>query len=87
MFTAEVEGSVGFGYDFLYLGLEAGRVVVKFNNFGGLESNTVSMTSSVYVNDTEIHTVQIVFRSMTLELLVDNYDRVSVSGKHKFLSN
>ena len=81
LFTAEVNGSLGVGYDFLYLGIEGGRVVVKFNNFGGLNFTTVSGSSSVSVNDTEIHAVQVLFRSQTVDLLVDNHDRVLVPGK------
>ena len=79
LFTAEVNGSLGVGYDFLYLGIEGGLVVVKFNNSGGLNFTTVS--GSVSVNDTEIHAVQVLFRSQTVDLLVDNHDRVLVPGK------
>ena len=78
LFTAEVNGTVG---DFLYLGVEGGHVVVKFNNSGGLDFNTVSGSSSVQVNDTEIHAVQVLFRFQTVELLVDNHDRVLIPGK------
>lgn len=80
LFTAEVDGTLGVGYDFLYLGIEGGHVVVKFNNFGGLNV-TVSGSSSVSVNDTKIHAVQVLFRSQTVDLLVDNHDRVLVPGK------
>lgn len=56
-------------------------MVVKFNNFGGLDLHTVSGTSSIHVNDTEIHVVQVLFRSETVDILVDNSDRVLVPGK------
>lgn len=77
MFTAEVNDPVGTGYDFLYFGIEGGHLVVKFNDFGGLESSTVTGTSNILVNDTELHRVQILFRSGTVDLLVDNSDRVT----------
>ena len=80
LFTAEVDDQVGIGYDFLYLGLEGGRVVIKFNNVGGLDLFTVTGTSSVHVNDTELHRVQILFRSGTVDMLVDNSNRVLVPG-------
>ena len=80
LFTAEVNNQVGSGYDFLYLGLEGGRVVVKFNNVGGLDFFTVTGTSSVHVNDTELHRVQVLFRSGTVNMLLDNSDRVLVAG-------
>ena len=83
MFTAEVDSILGVGYDFLYLGVEGGRMVMKFNNFGGLDFTTVSGASSVQVNDTEIHSVQVQFRSETVELLVDNWDRVTVNGTYE----
>ena len=81
LFTAEVNNQVGSGYDFLYLGLEGGHVVVKFNNVGGLDFFTVSGTSNSQVNDTELHRVQVLFQSGTVDLLVDNSDRVMVSGE------
>ena len=81
LFTAEVSNQVGSGYDFLYLGLEGGRVVVKFNNVGGLDFFTVTGTSSVQVNDTELHRVQVLFRTGTVDMLVDNSDRVIVPGQ------
>ena len=80
LFTAEVNNQVGSGYDFIYLGLERGHVVVKFNNVGGLDSFTTTGTSSVHVNDTELHRVQVLFRSGTVDMLVDNSDRVLVPG-------
>ena len=80
MFTAEVDGLLGVGYDFLYLAIEGGRVVVKINNLGGLESETVTGISNIYVNDTQLHRVQVLFRSGTVDMLVDNTDRV-VAGK------
>lgn len=79
LFTAEVEGQLGFGYDFLYLGLEGGHVVVKVNNFGGIDPTTIRR-SNISVNDTEMHRIQVVFRSGIVDLLVDNSDRVSATG-------
>lgn len=89
MFTAEVDSNLGVGYDFLYLGIEGGRVTVKFNNIGGLDSHTVSGTSNVYVNDTEIHAVQVLFQSQSVDLLVDNHDRTLISSEwqKKILKN
>lgn len=55
--------------------------MVKFNNFGGLDLHTVSGTSRLHVNDTEIHVVQVLFQSETVDMLVDNSDRVLVPGK------
>lgn len=80
LFTADVNDQFGIGYDFLYLGVEGGHLVVKFNNLGGLEGFTVTGTSNVRVNDTELHQVQVLFRSGTVDLLVDNLDRVTVAG-------
>lgn len=80
LFTAEVNNPIGAGYDFLYLGVEGGHLVVKFNTFGGLEGFTITGTSNVRVNDTELHQVQVLFRSRTVDLLVDNSDRVTVAG-------
>lgn len=80
IFTAEVDNEVGVGYDFLYLGVEGGHLVVKFNNLGGLEASTLTGTSNVRVNDTELHQVQVLFRSGTVDLLVDNSDRITVAG-------
>ena len=79
LFTAEVDGILGIGYDFLYLGLEGGRVVVEFNNFGGLDPTT-PLLSDVNVNDTELHQVQVLFRSGTVDLLVDNVERKLKAG-------
>ena len=81
LFTAEVEGHFGIGYDFLYLGVEGGRLVVKINNFGGLDSATESGTSNVFVNDTQLHSVQILFRSGSVDMLVDNIDGTMVEGQ------
>lgn len=76
MFTAEVNDLIGIGYDFLYLGVEGGHLVIKFNNNGGLESFTVTGTSNVLVNDRKLHRVQVLFRSGTVDLLLDNTDRL-----------
>lgn len=54
--------------------------MVKFNSLGGLEASTVTGTSNVRVNDTELHQVVVLFRSGTVDLLVDNSDRVTVAG-------
>ena len=81
LFTAEVEGQIDFGYDFLYLGLEGGHVVIKMNNFGGIGLTTVRR-STISVNDTEMHQIQVVFRSGDVDLLVDNSDRVSATGTY-----
>lgn len=79
LFTAEINDQVGSGYDFLYLGMKGGRLVVQFNNLGGLDFSTVG-TSNVHVNDTELHRVQVLFRSEMVDMLVDNSDRVTVAG-------
>ena len=60
--------------------MEGGHLVVKFNNLGGLEDFTVTGTSNVRVNDTELHRVKVLFRSGTVDLLVDNSDRVTVAA-------
>ena len=69
---------VGVGFDFLYLGLESGRVVTKFNNGGGLEIFTTSTISNTSVNDSEVHRLQFVFLSGTAYTLVDNSERVTL---------
>ena len=83
VFTGELSNQVGFGYDFLYLGLEGGRLVVKFNNEGGFDFLTEMRTSDVLVNDMELHRVQILFRSGNVDMLVDNSNRVTLTGERE----
>ena len=83
VFTGELSNQIGIGYDFLYLGLEGGRLVVKFNNEGGLDFLTEIRTSDVLVNDMELHRVQILFRSGNVDMLVDNSNRVTLTGERE----
>ena len=88
IFAGESSEQVGVGFDFLYLGLEGGHVVTKFNNGGGLEELTATATSSLRVDDSNVHLVQFVFRSGSAYTLVDNTERVELSnGTFKNLSS
>ena len=68
-------------FDFVVLAMQGGRVQLAYSNLGGLPGFTFHLTSSGLYNDTVRHTVNVTLGSGSLELVVDDTDRQSLSSK------
>ena len=75
-----VREDIDVGSDFLFINLQAGRVVMTFNNLGGFLENMVASSINTY-SDAEIHQIRLLFQDRVLEMLIDNTERVTLICK------
>ena len=69
------------GSDFFFISLQAGRVVMTFDNQGGLSNSDMVVSSTGTYSDTEIHQIRLLFQDRVLEMLIDNTERVTLTCK------
>ena len=67
--------------DYFLLALQNGHISVVFNNFGGLQGFTTSGNSTEVYSDAEMHQLRLHFLERTLELVIDNHERIHITSK------